>query len=158
MARMLRMSWLHRHRHPARCARGSHRARSTGCGMSIETAAATRKRLAEKYKYLGASARGQRRIAELARSKGLRLYRGHGFGCAFEIRDHAPDGTPGEYAYQAYSILRDTPREGSDPTAADSYLVLCRITLPEAERYLTDGIVPEGHSLYELSPYEDDES
>lgn len=89
---------------------------------------------------------GERKIRELAKAKGLHLYRGHAHSCAVI---HTEDGVR-----EPYSITRPEPREGSDPNMWDSYLVLCRITLAEAEKYLTDGTVPAGHELYELSPYE----
>lgn len=42
---------------------------------------------------------------------------------------------------------------GEDPDLMDNYLVLCKVTLHEAEAYLTAGTIPDGHKLYECSPY-----
>jgi hypothetical protein len=91
---------------------------------------------------------GERRVRDLATSKGLHLYRGDGFGCAPEKRDGK--------RYQAYTLLDyDSLHRGEDPDLMDSYILLCRITLDEAERYLTDGTIPNGHELHEESPYSD---
>ena len=94
----------------------------------------------------GMGTEGEKRIRELAKEKGLHLYRGHAFGCW-------PVEQDGQ-VYEPYALLDyNHLHPGEDPELMDSYTVLVRITLAEAERYLTDGTIPDDHELRELGPY-----